>query len=71
MDAQDVYAIGDAVGAPTLPKVGFYAHYEAEVVARNIALEIAGEKPPRFRFQGGALGASMLTETGRGAASSA
>lgn len=65
MDAQDVYAIGDAVGTPTLPKVGFYAHYEAEVVARNIALEIAGEKP-RFRFQGGALGASMLTETGRG-----
>lgn len=65
MEAEGVYAIGDAVGHPSLPKVGFFAHYEAEVVARNIALEISGQKP-RFRFQAGALGASMLTETHRG-----
>ncbi|MBI5410541.1 MAG: NAD(P)/FAD-dependent oxidoreductase [Nitrospirae bacterium] len=45
-----VYAIGDVtaiklpVGKP-LPKAGVFAHYEAEVVAENIAAELRGENP--------------------------
>jgi len=45
-----VYAIGDIttimlpIGKP-LPKAGVFAHYEAEVVARNIAAEIEGSTP--------------------------
>lgn len=66
----DVYAIGDATGIQSnegmwIPKVGFFAHYQAEVVARNLALQYAG-KEPRFRFVGGALGASMLSGSNRG-----
>jgi sulfide:quinone oxidoreductase len=45
-----IYAIGDITtimlpaGKP-LPKAGVFAHYEAEVVARNIAAEIEGGNP--------------------------
>jgi sulfide:quinone oxidoreductase len=31
------------------PKAGIFAHYQAEVVARNIALLIKGKKP-RLRY---------------------
>ena len=53
---EDVYALGDVAGLTTsagdwLPKVGFFAHYQAEVVARNLALKLSGQKP-RFKFQG-------------------
>lgn len=66
----DVYAIGDAVGIKMstgdwIPKVGFFAHYQGEVVAQNIALKYAGKKP-RFNFVGGASGASMFTDFKRG-----
>lgn len=66
----DVYAIGDAAGIRSpagtyIPKVGFFAHYQAEVVARNLALGYAN-KEPRFRFVGGAKGASMLTSFRQG-----
>jgi sulfide:quinone oxidoreductase len=52
-----VYAIGDVVGimltsiGKPLPKAGVFAHHEAEVVAKNIALEIAGDAATR-RFNG-------------------
>ena len=69
--ADRVFAVGDAT-ATTLPvskewapKAGFFAHYQAEVVARNIASMIAGEVP-RFRFTGKAAGAVMITELGKG-----
>jgi sulfide:quinone oxidoreductase len=45
-----VYAIGDIttimlpVGKP-LPKAGVFAHYQAEVVAKNIAAELEGSQP--------------------------
>ncbi len=44
-----VYAIGDITGIPLsigkpLPKAGVLAHGQAEVVARNIAAEIRGER---------------------------
>ncbi len=65
-----VYALGDVVGIklPTghwLPKVGFFAHYQAEVAARNLALLLSG-KDAAFQFLGGAAGASMLTAFRRG-----
>ena len=65
-----VYAAGDVLGlfTPTgqpLPKVGFFAHYQAEVVGRNLALQLTGQKP-NLRFRGGAAGASMLTGLRRG-----
>ena len=46
----NVFAIGDvtAIKLPTgmmLPKAGVFAHYQAEVVAHNIAWTIKGEKP--------------------------
>ncbi|TAK10426.1 MAG: NAD(P)/FAD-dependent oxidoreductase [Candidatus Manganitrophaceae bacterium] len=46
---EGVYAIGDTttimlpVGKP-LPKAGVFAHHQAEVVAKNIAAEIVGDK---------------------------
>jgi sulfide:quinone oxidoreductase len=51
-----VYAIGDVVTIPLalgkpLPKAGVFAHREADVVAENIAHEIAG-KPAVARFNG-------------------
>lgn len=59
---EDVYAIGDITtiklpgqhepGKPlNLPKAGVFAHYQAEVVARNIASEICGAKPNK-KFSG-------------------
>ncbi len=69
--ADRVFAVGDAaaITLPVMqvwaPKAGIFAHYQAEVVARNIASIIAGEIP-RFRYQGKAVGAVMLTGTGRG-----
>ncbi len=55
--AKNVFAIGDAtnIRLPVMntmaTKAGIFAHYQAEVVARNIACIIAGQKP-RFRYQG-------------------
>ena len=55
-----VYGIGDAtslrvpVAKVFAPKAGIFAHYQAEVVARNIALIIRGEKGA-FRFKGKGL----------------
>lgn len=52
-----VYAIGDctALKVPVTqvyaPKAGIFAHYQAEVVARNIALQVKG-KSPAFRYTG-------------------
>lgn len=63
----DVYAIGDATMIPLangqyLPKAGVFAHGEAEVVARNLAAEIAGEAPSwGYGGQG-----SCFLETGGG-----
>ncbi len=65
--APDVYVIGDATTIPLangaqLPKAGVFAHGEAEVVARNIAAEIAGSDPIwAFGGQG-----SCFLETGGG-----
>lgn len=48
--SEGVYAIGDnttillSAGKP-LPKAGVFAHYQAEVVAKNIAAEIEGSRP--------------------------
>lgn len=53
----EVYAIGDnaAIRLPVLgvyaPKAGVFAHYQAEVVARNIARVIRGQEP-NFRYTG-------------------
>jgi sulfide:quinone oxidoreductase len=64
-----VHAIGDVVGIPLqmkkpLPKAGVFAHGEAEVVARNIALSITGKgKPARFEGEG-----ECFVETGDGKA---
>ena len=52
---KNVFAIGDAIGLrlPVMnvlaPKAGVFAHYQAEVVSRNIALLIKGKKA-RFRY---------------------
>jgi sulfide:quinone oxidoreductase len=53
--ADRVFAIGDAaaIKLPVMkiwaPKAGIFAHYQAEVVARNIASMISGKKPG-FRY---------------------
>ena len=44
---ENVFAIGDVTGIPLalgkpLPKAGVFAHYQAEVVAHNIAVDILG-----------------------------
>jgi sulfide:quinone oxidoreductase len=67
---EDIYAIGDAIVIPlgdgkTLPKTAAFAHGQAEVVARNIAAEIAGREPI-WAF-GGQSGCFMSTETGKAA----
>lgn len=55
-----VYAVGDAAAImlPVMkawaPKAGIFAHYQAEVVARNISSIIAGEKPT-YRYTGKGL----------------
>lgn len=54
---QGVYVIGDAAGVklPVMgvyaPKAGIFAHYQAEVVARNIGRQLQGLSPT-FRFTG-------------------
>jgi sulfide:quinone oxidoreductase len=64
-----VYAIGDVVSIPLtlgkpLPKAGVFAHYEAQVVARNIARAITGKgKPASFDGEG-----ECFVETGEGKA---
>lgn len=65
-----VYAVGDATGIQSpagtwIPKVGFFAHYQAEVVARNLALQYANQEP-RFSFVGSAKGASMFYSFNKG-----
>jgi len=70
-EADGVFAVGDAAAIVLplsqvwAPKAGFFAHYQAEVVARNIALIMAGKKPV-FRFTGKAAGAVMLTGLNQG-----
>ena len=54
--AEGVFAIGDATAIPIaggkfLPKAGVFAEAEAEVVATNIAAELAG-RSPTARFDG-------------------
>jgi sulfide:quinone oxidoreductase len=52
-----VYAIGDAaaIRLPVIdayaPKAGIFAHYQGEVVARNIAFLAQGLNP-KFRYTG-------------------
>jgi len=64
-----VYAIGDVVSIPLalgkpLPKAGVFAHYEGQVVARNIARAIIGKgKPAAFDGEG-----ECFVETGDGKA---
>lgn len=66
----NVYGVGDgaAIRMPITkewaPKAGVFAHFQAEVVARNIALQIAG-KPAKFRYRGKAAGAAMITDLQR------
>lgn len=52
----DVYAIGDITFIPLemgkpLPKAGVFTHYQAEVVAHNIAKKIEGKMPDK-KFDG-------------------
>ncbi len=57
---EHVFGIGDAAALklPVMkvwaPKAGIFAHYQAEVVSRNIACLIAGEKP-HYRYTGKGL----------------
>jgi sulfide:quinone oxidoreductase len=65
----DVFAIGDVTHVPlangfALPKAGVFAHGEAEVVARNIAAEVAGKEP--IWAYGGQGACFMETGGGRG-----
>jgi sulfide:quinone oxidoreductase len=66
---EGVYALGDVVSIPLklgkpLPKAGVFAHYEAEVVAKNIARAITGRgKPATFDGEG-----ECFIETGDGKA---
>jgi len=48
--AERIYAIGDATNLRT-SKAGSVTHFEAEIAARNVLLEIAG-KEPRPEFDG-------------------
>ncbi|UNC91619.1 NAD(P)/FAD-dependent oxidoreductase [Candidatus Contubernalis alkaliaceticus] len=54
-DNKQIFAVGDATALrlPVIntlaPKAGIFAHYQAEVVARNIACILKGEKP-EFRY---------------------
>ncbi len=65
----DVYAIGDVTGIPLslgkpLPKAGVFAHYQAEVVAHNIAVKITEKgRPTRYKGSG-----SCFIEIGGGKA---
>jgi sulfide:quinone oxidoreductase len=66
---EGVYALGDVVSIPLklgkpLPKAGVFTHYEAEVVAKNIARAITGRgKPATFDGEG-----ECFIETGDGKA---
>jgi len=66
---ENVYAIGDVTGiklsnGKMLPKAGVFAHYQAEVVAENIANEINGnDKKTEFNGNG-----SCFLEMGYGRA---
>lgn len=67
----NVFAVGDNAAIRLngtrgwAPKAGVFAHYQAEVVARNIALQISGKKPV-FRYTGKAIGAVLLTSHNQG-----
>ncbi|AAB90681.1 NAD(P)/FAD-dependent oxidoreductase [Archaeoglobus fulgidus] len=56
---ENVYVVGDATNLP-VSKAGSVAHFEAEVVAENIAAEIKG-LPPTARYFGKAM---CFIETG-------
>lgn len=67
--AEGVYAVGDATQIPIageklLPKAGVFAHAQAEIVARRIARQLAGETPTAT-FDGRG---SCFVELGDGAA---
>lgn len=58
---ESIYAVGDVTSVPTpsgfvpyLPKAGVFAHGQAEVVARNIAVEIRGRGTKKHWDGGGA-----------------
>ena len=64
-----IFALGDAATVPiaggkNLPKAGVFAHYQAEVVARNILQELEG-KTPSHRYNGSGW---CAIETGNGKA---
>ena len=61
---EDVYAVGDTTDLP-LSKAGSTAHYEAEVVAANLADALRGY-PPLRRYDGKVF---CFIETGNGEAS--
>lgn len=58
-----LYALGDATDLP-VSKTGASAHFQAEVVARNLAAEAAGAAPP-YEYSGRVL---CLSEVGGGRA---
>lgn len=69
-EQERVFAIGDAtalrlpVMGTLAPKAGIFAHFQAEVVARNIALLTQGKKPThRYKGKGFCI---MITGFGRG-----
>lgn len=70
-EADNVFCVGDAAALRLpgsgmwAPKAGLFAHFQAEVVARNIALRIAGQEP-RFRYRGKGAGAAMITSFRQG-----
>jgi sulfide:quinone oxidoreductase len=60
---ENVFVIGDAAGIPA-SKTGSVAHFEGDVVARNVASHLAGE-PPEASFDGHA---NCFIEAGDGKA---
>lgn len=60
----DIWAIGDTTNIP-ISKSGSVAHYEATVVAAEIAAEVKGEAPPEHVYDGKVM---CFLETGQGKA---
>jgi len=70
-EAENIFCIGDAAALRLpesgmwAPKAGMFAHYQAEVAARNIALRLSGQEP-RFRYRGKGTGIVMITGFNQG-----
>ncbi|HPT93190.1 MAG TPA: FAD-dependent oxidoreductase [Limnochordia bacterium] len=70
-EAENIFCVGDAaaIRMPAngmwAPKAGIFAHFQAEVVARNIALSITGQAP-RFRYRSKGAGAVMISGFNQG-----